>query len=137
MPNCDKSIPGYECPRAYRVILLPEAFDDLDAIISYIEQDSPKNAALTVDRILRAAPSLSELPHRYKVHRSKKQQARTIRSMPLPPFIIYYQIIEQPWTVRVLTIRQARGVRRGSSDGQSLKTLPTPQYSIHRRSWPQ
>jgi len=97
-------------PDAYRVILLPEAFDDLDAIVDYIEHESPKNAALTVERILRAAQSLSQLPHRYKVHRSKKQLDRTIHSMPLPPFIIYYRIIEQPPTVRVLTIRH--GARR-------------------------
>jgi len=95
---------------SYRVILLPRAFDDLDAIVDYIEKDSPQNAASVLDQLWQAAQSLSTLPHRYKIHRSNRKPERVIHSMPVQSFIIYYQIIEHPPTVRVLTIRH--GARR-------------------------
>jgi hypothetical protein len=38
-------------PDVYRVIVLPEAFDDLDAIVDHIKRESPQNAAGTIDRL--------------------------------------------------------------------------------------
>src|SRR4051812_43138640 len=92
-------------PARYRVIILPEAFRNLDEILDYIEQDSPQNAATTIDRLWSACRSLNALPHRYKVHRSANAPARIIHSMPVPPFIVYSRVIERPATIRVLTIK--------------------------------
>jgi plasmid stabilization system protein ParE len=97
-------------PTAYRVILMPEAFDNLDAIVNHIKRDSPQNAASTLDLLWRATQSLNQFPHRYKIHRRTRGAERVVHSMPVPPFLIYYEIIEQPSTVRVLTIRD--GARR-------------------------
>jgi plasmid stabilization system protein ParE len=97
-------------PPAYRVILQPRAFENLDAIFDYIKHDSPQNAIAMVDRLWAAANSLDHLPHRYKVHHRSKNPAKVIRSMPEPPFVIYYNVIEQPRTVRILAIRH--GARR-------------------------
>jgi plasmid stabilization system protein ParE len=94
----------------YRVIVLPQAFDDLDEILDHIKQDSRQNAAATIDQLWQGCQSLNTLPHRYKVHRTAKDANRIIRSMPVPPFIVYYRIIEASATIRVLTIRH--GARR-------------------------
>jgi plasmid stabilization system protein ParE len=92
-------------PRSYRIILLPEAYDDLGEIFDYIKRDSPQNAVTTVDRLVRSAQSLSQFPHRYKVHRWRRRPSEIIHSMPVPPFIVFYCVIEKISTVRVLTIR--------------------------------
>jgi plasmid stabilization system protein ParE len=92
-------------PRQYRVIVLPEAFDDIDAIVEHIKQDSPRNAAAVIDRLWKSCQSLDQLPHRYKTHRSAKDAKRIVHSLPVPPFIIYYRVVEKPATVRILTIR--------------------------------
>ncbi|HEY2588705.1 MAG TPA: type II toxin-antitoxin system RelE/ParE family toxin [Tepidisphaeraceae bacterium] len=97
-------------PTLYRVIVLPEAFADLDRIIDYIKRDSPQNAMLVVERLQKAIESLDELPHRHKIHRWDRRPERVIRSVPVSSYIIYYRVIDTPPTVRVLTIRH--GARR-------------------------
>ena len=92
----------------YRVIVLPQAFDDIDRIIEYIRAQSPQNAAQTLERLWAATQSLVEFPHRYKVHRSSRDPSRVVRSMPERPFVIYYRVIEQHRAVEVLTIRHGR-----------------------------
>jgi plasmid stabilization system protein ParE len=94
----------------YRVILLPEVYDDIDRIIDYILPDSPQNAALVADRILAAAQSLSSLPKRHAVHQHRKDADKTVRAMTVWPFIIYYRILESHHAVKVLTVRH--GARR-------------------------
>jgi plasmid stabilization system protein ParE len=54
--------------------------------------------------------SLDRLPHRCKVHRSNRNSTRVIRSLPVPPFIVYYRIIEADRVVEVITVRH--GARR-------------------------
>lgn len=92
-------------PATHRVILQAEAFKDLDAIIDYIKQHSPRNAASMVDRLWEACQSLDQLPYRYKVHRSSRRPDRVVYSMPVPPYIVYYRVVRRPPTVRILTIR--------------------------------
>lgn len=92
-------------PLTYRVIVLPEALDDLDALTAHIKQDSPQNALQQFHRLWNAAQSLATLPHRYKVHRSARDPDRIIRSMPVPPFFVYYRILEAHRTIEILTIR--------------------------------
>ena len=76
-------------PDGYCVIILPRASADLVEICSYIEQDSPQNAAVVAERLIDAIDSLTELPHRYEVHEHRKDPAKAVRSMAVPPFIIY------------------------------------------------
>jgi toxin ParE1/3/4 len=97
-------------PQTYRVIVLPEAFDDLDRIVEHIAKDSPQNAATTLDRLWEACQSLDLLPHRHRVHQHRQEAARSVHAMPQAPFIIYYRIDDDQHTVRVLTIRH--GARR-------------------------
>jgi plasmid stabilization system protein ParE len=46
----------------YRVIVLPRAFADLDAIIDYVAKDSPQNASALLERLWAAMHSLDALP---------------------------------------------------------------------------
>jgi plasmid stabilization system protein ParE len=76
----------------FRVIVSPRAFDDLDSIFDYIKSNSPQNARKMVDRLWAAMQSLSTLPLRYKVYRrAHGPYRRTVRAMPVRPFIIYYR----------------------------------------------
>src|SRR6202034_605391 len=95
-------------PATYRVIVLPTAYADLDRITNYIAQDSPQNAAGMLDRLWRATQSLGLFPQRYEVHELRRDPAKTVRSMPVPPFIMYYRIDESLHVVRVLTVRHGR-----------------------------
>jgi len=89
-------------PTEFRVIVLPTAFADLDRITAYIERESPQNAAEVLDRLWQATQSLATFPHRYKVHQLRPDAAKTVRSMPVPPFILYYRIDDAKHVVRVL-----------------------------------
>ena len=91
-------------PESYRVIVTPKAFDDLNRIVDYIQQHSPQNAARTIDRLYNAAKSLDIFPRRYKIHLHRKDPGKTVHSMPVPPFIIYYRVDERTHTVRVLAV---------------------------------
>lgn len=97
-------------PDRYSVIILPRAADDLASICSYIEQRSPQNAALVAQRLISAVDALDILPRRYKVHEHRKDPAKTVHSMPVPPFLVYYRVDIRQKTVRILTIRH--GSRR-------------------------
>ncbi|HWB54899.1 MAG TPA: type II toxin-antitoxin system RelE/ParE family toxin [Tepidisphaeraceae bacterium] len=96
--------------KSYRVVLLREAFEDIDRIIDYIKEYSPANAAKVLNRLWDASQSLEILPHRYEVYRSYRDRNRVVHSMAVPPFIVYYRILEQHQTVEVMTIRH--GSRR-------------------------
>ncbi len=67
----------------FRVIVLPEAFDDLDHILDHIAKDSPQRARETLDLVWSATESLHVFPYRFKIHRSNRNPRRVIRSMPV------------------------------------------------------
>ena len=92
-------------PQAYSVIVLPRTFTDLVEILDHIAIDSPQNAVTTIDRLWRAMQSLQLLPHRYKIHEGRKDPSKTVRSMPVSPFIIYYRVDDQMHVVRILHVR--------------------------------
>jgi plasmid stabilization system protein ParE len=55
--------------------------------------------------ILDAIDSLSLFPYRYKVHEHRKDPAKTVHSMPVPPFIVYYRVVARHDLVEVITVR--------------------------------
>ena len=97
-------------PQHYRVLMMPEAAADLTGIFDHVERDSPQNARALVEALIDAIDSLTHFPHRYKVHRTARDPNRVVRSMPAPPHVVYYRVIEQHRVVRVLTVRH--GARR-------------------------
>lgn len=92
-------------PERYRVRITPRAANDLIGICTYIERDSPQNAASVAQELLDAIDSLSLFPYRYKVHESRKDPAKTVHSMPVPPFIAYYRVVARHDVVEVIAVR--------------------------------
>ena len=97
-------------PAHYQVRMLPEASGNLIAIHEHIEKDSPQNATAVARMLIDAIDSLEQFPHRYKVHRSATDPDLVVRSMPVPPFIVYYRVDESDRVVEVMTVRH--GSRR-------------------------
>lgn len=95
-------------PETYRVIVQPEALDDLDRITAYIRQHSPQAARQVFDRLRTATQSLARLPRRYRVYRSTKDPDRVIHAMTVTPYIIYYRVVGSAKLVQVLTIHHGR-----------------------------
>lgn len=83
---------------------MPRASRDLLGICSHVEKHSPQNASGVAQVLLDAIDSLEIFPLRYKVHEHRKDPAKTVHSMPVPPFIVYYRVIERLSVVEILTI---------------------------------
>ncbi len=91
-------------PESYRITIMPRAAEDLAGICDYISQDSPQAAADVARHLLDAIDSLEIFPYRHRVHRWRRAASRVIRSMPVPPFIIYYRVLQKRHTVQILTV---------------------------------
>ena len=75
-----------------RVQWTPQATEDLQAIYDYIGRDSPKYAALVVERIISAVDTLEQFP---LAGRSVPEHARDdVRELVRPPYRIVYRVLE-------------------------------------------
>jgi plasmid stabilization system protein ParE len=90
---------------SYQVVVSARAFADLDGILEHIKADSPTNAARMLDRLWQSMQSLRDLPHRYRVVAYLRNPERSVRRMPVPPYLVYYRIVENLSVVRILTVR--------------------------------
>ena len=97
-------------PDTHAVLISLEAGNDLAAIDAHIASDSPQNADRVLERLFVAIESLNRFPNRYKVYRRGTRPGRLVRSMPVVPFVVYYQVIDADRVVRILTVRH--GARR-------------------------
>jgi plasmid stabilization system protein ParE len=95
-------------PDSFRILIMPQAAEDLADICGYIAQDSPGAAASVAKALLDAIDSLETMPRRNRVHRSHRDPARVVHSMPVPPFIIYYRVLEKRRGVEILTLRHGK-----------------------------
>lgn len=94
----------------YRVIITPRAGRDLEAIYDHIAHDSEQNAASMVTRILDELEPLRQLPHRKVVERQNHKLRHPVRSIPVPPYVVYSRVLDDDRIVRVLHVRH--GARR-------------------------
>jgi plasmid stabilization system protein ParE len=97
-------------PQQYKVIFTAKALDCLRGIFEYIEERSPQNAHAMAQEIIRAVDSLDFFPNRFKIHVHTRDPSRSVHSMPVPPFIVYYRVSDPLKAVRILEIRH--GARR-------------------------
>jgi plasmid stabilization system protein ParE len=95
---------------AYRVIILPRAGADLQAIYDHIAADSRENAAAMITRILDALEPLKQFPHRTVVERQSAKLRHPVRSLPVRPYVVYFRVLDEERVVRVLHVRH--GARR-------------------------
>lgn len=92
-------------PASFRIVVSPKASAEVVAIHTFIAQDSPQNAVGVTRTLFAAFDSLGQLPYRYRIFKTSKKTGRQIRVMPVPPFLIYYQVIDDERVVRVITVR--------------------------------
>ena len=92
----------------YRVRITLRALSDLEAILDYIAQESPLNAARMIERLLDAIDGLEFMPYRFKVLAGAEEGG--IRSIPVRPYLIRFRVEERTGIVRILHIRH--GARR-------------------------
>ena len=93
---------------AYRVIVSPTAFSDLDRILDYLKGQSPANAVKVIDRLWESMVRLRDFPHRHRVVQRSHAAAREVRRMPVPPYVVYYRVAEQEHVVRILIVRHGK-----------------------------
>ena len=75
---------------ALRLIWLPEAIDDLDAIAAYIAIESGRYARDFVERVLARADSLLDLP--LSGHINPEAERDDIRELSVYPYRLIYRI---------------------------------------------
>lgn len=90
---------------SYKVILLPEALSDLEALHAYIAKESPDNAAKVAGRILDAIEKLALMPRRYAAVRTRRRLSYELRSIVVRPYKVFYSVEGQ--AVYVRTIRHS------------------------------
>src|SRR5436305_5398970 len=91
-------------PDRYRVRIMPRAANEIASICAYIEKSSPQNAAGVAQELLDAIDSLDILPARHRIHEHRKDPSKTVHAMPVPPFIIYYRVVERHEVVEVVAV---------------------------------
>ncbi|MCL2284732.1 MAG: type II toxin-antitoxin system RelE/ParE family toxin [Firmicutes bacterium] len=79
----------------YDVRFLQEALDDLEEIILYVAQDSPKAALRMHDKIIEKANNLTIFPKRGRLVPDKKMAAAGYRMLGIKPYIVFYRVVER------------------------------------------
>ena len=95
-------------PSTHRVIVMSEAFSDLEKILDFIAEESPQNAVQMTDRLWKAIQSLADFPHRYPASRRRLKPSNIVRTMPVPPFIVCYRVDDERMVVRVASVRHGK-----------------------------
>ena len=98
--------------KKYRVIISPEAWEDLEGFLRYISRRSPANAIKVIDRLLKEIDSLEIFPNRYARWRHQRREGRELRSLPSKPFRILYEVLEEQGVVRVVAVQHGAGGNR-------------------------
>jgi toxin ParE1/3/4 len=97
-------------PDKYRINYSRRAVEQLQEIVSYIERDSPNNAAKMAARLVKAIESLEVFPHRFNLARTPADLGHPIHSMPVRPYLVRYLINKSNMVVTIVSIRH--GARR-------------------------
>jgi plasmid stabilization system protein ParE len=93
----------------YRVIVTPEARDQVKEIVDYWEdQESSTKAERTLDGILEAIDNLADMPTRHAPVPSISKRGTMYRRILSKPYRIVFTIDEQEITVTVVDIDHER-----------------------------
>ena len=92
-------------PGQYHVRLSAEVLRDLEGIHAYIAKDSISAASKMIQTLLDAIDSLEVLPHRAVVERQSAKLKYPVRSLAVPPYVIYFRVIDDEQIVQVRHIR--------------------------------
>ena len=78
----------------YELCFLQEALDDLEEIVLYIAQNSPKAALNMHDKIIEKISDLSIFPKRGRLIPDNKMAAAGYRMLGVKPYIAFYRILD-------------------------------------------
>jgi addiction module RelE/StbE family toxin len=81
----------------------PQAVRDLEAIRDYIAKDSPRYAALVIERIIGAVERLSSFPESGRIVPERNDPA--IREVIVKPYRVVYRV--RPELVEIATVFRA------------------------------
>ena len=85
---------------AHRIVWLPEAIEDLDAIAEYISEDSPRYASSVVGRALRAVALAAEFPLSGTI--VPEWQDETLRQCLVFSYRLIYKV--QPSQIEIIAV---------------------------------
>jgi plasmid stabilization system protein ParE len=94
----------------FHLIMSPEAAADLQAIHDVISKDSLNNAARMIEKILDGINTLKTVPHHNVVARQSAKVLIPFRSLPIKPYIVYFQVLDQQHAVQIHSV--VHGARR-------------------------
>jgi plasmid stabilization system protein ParE len=97
-------------PDKFRIIMRKQAATDLEKIFTTIARSSPQSAPEFIERILDAVDGLEIFPHRNVVEGQKPNKRGPVRSLPVPPYLVFFRVVDSQRIVRILRIRH--GARR-------------------------
>jgi plasmid stabilization system protein ParE len=97
-------------PDKFRILMRKQAATDLEKIFTKIAKNSPQAAPAFIERILDALDSLEIFPHRNVVEGQKPETDHPVRSLPVPPYLVFFRVLDHQRVVRILRIRH--GARR-------------------------
>ena len=81
------------------------ALGDLDEIYSYVARDSVNRAGVVLDRILDRIEVLRAMPSAGCV---REEFGANIRSIPSPPFVVFYRVLGDEARVQILRVIDGR-----------------------------
>ena len=103
----------------YDVVYSAESRQDLRNIYEYIAYELlvPEIAASQVDRIMKAARSLEQMPMRYPCYEEEPWHSQGLRFLPLDNYVIFYLPDETTSVVNIIRIMYGgRDVKRQLSE---------------------
>ncbi len=96
--------------KKYKIIILPEAQQDIRNIILYIafKLASPYTALNLQKSFEEAINSLSTMPERYKTLDEEPWKSKGIRRFQVKSYFIYYIVTESDNSVKIIAVIYAR-----------------------------
>ena len=88
-----------------RLSFTDRALSDLDAIFLYIARDGVDRADAVIERILKTIDILRGMPG---AGRLRGEFGSGIRSLPAPPFVVFYRALGDETQVQVLRVIDGR-----------------------------
>ncbi len=82
----------------FKVLIVQSAIADLKEIVEFVARDDADAATRLGNKLIAHALSLQTMPQRFPFH----DQARGIRKMSLPPFLIFYSCDEAASAVNII-----------------------------------
>ena len=92
--------------KQYKVIVLPEAQEDIRSIVLYIANDLHAiDAAQELnDKFHQSVSSLSEMPERFQVVEDEPWHSVNVRRMIVDSYYVYYWILKSEPKVEILSV---------------------------------